>query len=1643
MAAEQPDLYGIRRSERARKEVERFHAGDDSDSDESSQKRRGRRVTGRKNSRNSSNWDDSDSGSDADSSSARLRNTRRATRAQPARRAPTRKATRRNNSSSGSASSSSSSEDSYSSGEEERRTSTRRAPNTKQVSYKEASEEETGSEDLIEVEETDAVPQVIKNDAETIERVMKHRMGQRGNTGSRTTLYNQLYKQGSADEDPPIPEDAPMETQYLIKWKGWSHIHNTWESMATLNEQKVNGLKKMENYKRKMDDMNEWRSRANREDIEYFDCQEELVDDLNAKYCRVERIVKHTANRSSLSEFPDYLVKWEGLPYSECTYEDGQLITQHFKDALHNYNRRNKSQSIPTKICKVLKYRPKFVPLKSQPSFIGDGRGLELRDYQLDGLNWMLNSWCKNNSVILADEMGLGKTIQVISFINSLMNLHQLYGPFLVVVPLSTIASWQKEFALWAEDINVVVYLGDVSSRNMIREHEWCHLGNKRLKFNVLLTTYEILLKDKSFLGGVSWSFLGVDEAHRLKNDDSLLYKSLISFNTNMRMLITGTPLQNSLKELWSLLHFIMPSKFHKWEDFEHKHKSADKTGFRNLHQELEPFLLRRVKKDVEKSLPAKTEQILRVEMSNIQKQYYKWILTKNYKALSKGGRSNVSSFVNIVMELKKCCNHGHLVRNPDLSDPAFKGKDPLEVIVKILLDKLLMRLKESGHRVLIFSQMVRLLDILAEYLTMRRFQFQRLDGSIKGEVRKQAMEHFNAEGSDDFCFLLSTRAGGLGVNLATADTVIIFDSDWNPQNDLQAQARAHRIGQKKQVSVYRLVTKGSVEEDIVERAKKKMVLDHLVIQRMDTTGRTVLNRGGLSSQSGSSNPFSKQELNDILKFGTEELFKEVDDDENEVQVDIDEILSRAETRSMETDTNSATDELLSQFKVVSFDNLEAEELEGRDTPPKEGKSWDDIIPEVDRKRIEDEALQQQLMELNLPPRHRKQVQNMDAGSEDDRKSRRRRRDDSTEDSDEDSDDERPKRRGRPRAKGAVKGFSDAEVRRFIKSFKKFGRPRDRLDAISCDAELQEKSEHDLGRLADMLLSQCEVAMHEFEGKTAEEQAQEGGKKGRGPSFKLSGVPVNVKSLMQCINDLEPLAASVAQHKEEGKAFKFTYHTKDAHFDCDWDDDDDANLLLGVYEYGMGNWEAIKMDPKFNLNDKILPDGELLKPQAKHLQTRAEYLLKVLRKHTGVEEPKYKKRPPRSTAAGVKANPRVKSREIIDDNIDSDSESDQEKFKDKENREAKDSTSGAEEKKKKKKSEEKPRKDESSKKSKKKKSKKSQDGPQHFTTKETISLDKESKISDLPLDTFKQCKEKMRPVKKWLKLLDKPDAGLSDKEQVNHTRQCLLKIGDHINECLHHFNDPDVIKEWRSHLWNFVSKFTEFDSKRLYKLYKNAAKMRDESSGKDGKAEKKSKKRQADREAEGKAAKMRKMPDVHSDNSRDHAIGNGRHHSRDRPSNRDVREAVSQDSQDRWVHSSPLAREEDYAARKRYGGSAYSRPPGHFTGVGGTSSSKKFRSDRDDRSYSGSGFSRHGASGERFHRNSDHRSYKQRDNRSAYDSRDQDRNFHQRKGGGGWDYRKDRGHGHSPSSPMLHNDSSFSPASRAGHSFTSPQISQS
>ncbi|XP_055954070.1 chromodomain-helicase-DNA-binding protein 1-like isoform X2 [Argiope bruennichi] len=1436
---ENPEEFGIRRSGRSRKEPERYNIGEDSEESDSGRRGSDSKPAKRNRRKQSQDWDNSDdSESDsADESYRSKKSTPRSKANQSDRRKPSKSSSNKKKVKAKKRTSSSDEYDSDCS--DEKQVPLRQT--RKEVSYKEQSADETDSEDLIEIEYNDTMME--EEIAETIEKVLDHRIGKKGATGASTTVY--------AVDDFGNPNDekaTETEEQYLIKWKGWSYLHNTWESEATLKEQKVQGIKKLENYKKRLEEIADWKSHASPEDLEYYECQQELSQDVHFQHLQMERIIAHGPSKSGDGSETEYFCKWSGLPYIECTWEEGSLIEKKFQNKIDEYFARQKNQKIPSKVCKALKVRPKFIPLKAQPKYVGGVNNLELRDYQLEGLNWLANSWCKENSVILADEMGLGKTIQTISFLNYLFNQHSVYGPFLLVVPLSTMTSWQREFEMWAPEMNVIVYLGDVNSRNVIRQYEWCHPGNKRLKFNVLITTYELLLKDKTFLSSISWAVLGVDEAHRLKNEDSLLYKSLFEFDTNHRLLITGTPLQNSLRELYALLHFIMPQKFSSWAEFEDEHKETADKGYPKLHKQLVPFLLRRVKKDVEKSLPAKVERILRVEMTAVQKQFYKWILTKNYKALSKGLKGNIGSFCNIIMELKKCCNHAMLVRSVDNPN----NLDHLQLLIRssgkiVLLDKLLCRLKETGHRVLIFSQMVRMLDILSEYMQLRHFSYQRLDGSIKGELRKQALDHFNAEGSQDFCFLLSTRAGGLGINLATADTVIIFDSDWNPQNDLQAQARAHRIGQKNQVNIYRLVTKNSVEEDIIERAKRKMVLDHLVIQRMDTTGRTIMQSN--KAPNTSTTPFNKEELAAILKFGAEELFKETEDGDEEPQVDIDEILSRAEYR--EDQPMSVGEELLSAFKVASF-NFNEEDVSMQSTGDTKDteKDWDDIIPEDDRMKMEAEEREKEEMEMFLPPRSRKPVKRMSKHSDSDAS-----KGDSGSGSDkDDSDEDRPKKRGRPRIvkNEAIKDFTDAEIRRFLKSYKKFPSPLKRLDAIAMDAELQEKTFSDLKKLGELIKNSCDKAMKEHQEKAENEEEAAPKKRGRerGPTFKVGGVSVNAKTLYANESELQPLDIIIPADKEERKKWILKEHVKDAHFDMPWTPEDDSNLLKGVYEHGMGNWESIKMDPTLGLGDKILPDGEQ-KPQAKNLQARCDYLLKVLKRVTdskpGLDVPKAKRgRKPRAdkivlskafvdnddSDASVNSTPtkenkprakKIKSESIVLD--------------DKSNKEHLSPVSkplalndvDTEVKKKKSDKAEKPKKTKDKEKEKvntsqgsaKEKKKNKVPPVMHITANaEPQVIDNTER--ELKEEVFKACKEQMRPVKKYLMALDFKDEPLSAEDKTKLFSQYLLKIGRKISEILKGYQDPVKVKEWRSNLWIFVSHFTEQDAKQLYKIYRQA-----------------------------------------------------------------------------------------------------------------------------------------------------------------------------------------------------------------------------
>ncbi|KAK3721960.1 putative ATPase [Vermiconidia calcicola] len=584
-----------------------------------------------------------------------------------------------------------------------------------------------------------------------------------------------------------------------------------------------------------------------------------------------------------------------------------------------------------------------------QPDLVTGGY---MRTYQLEGLDWLTSLFENGLNGILADEMGLGKTIQTIAFL-AFLREKGINGPFLIAAPLSTTSNWVAEFKKWTPKIPVVLYHGSKQEREELRRKHLRNPGSPN--FPVICTSYEICMNDRKHLGHFGWKFIIIDEGHRIKNLNCRLIRELQSYQSANRLLITGTPLQNNLTELWSLLHFLMPSIFDKLESFESwfdfsalKEKNGveqilsedrKKNLVASLHAILKPFLLRRVKADVETALPKKREYVLYAPLTQTQRELYQEILEGNSRAYlenkiveslsgaatpnsvrssslkrkladdtstpNKSAKSSRAStpatangsasrsrkakknlgyeelsdsqyfkqleempsspnsedinsaeeeeteraktlalakreiaqkkLQNPVMQLRQCCNSPHNFFYPfDMDDNTPVDESLITESGKmLLLDRLLPELLRRGHKILIFSQFKTQLDLLETYcVELRHWPVCRIDGSVAQPDRQDQILSFNESDSDANIFLLSTRAGGQGINLAAADTVLLFDSDWNPQQDLQAQDRAHRIGQTRPVIVYRFATKGTVEQMLLEKADSKRRLEKLVIQK-------------------------------------------------------------------------------------------------------------------------------------------------------------------------------------------------------------------------------------------------------------------------------------------------------------------------------------------------------------------------------------------------------------------------------------------------------------------------------------------------------------------------------------------------------------------------------------------------------------------------------------------------------------------------------------------------------------------------------------------------------------------------------------------------------------------------------------------
>lgn len=779
------------------------------------------------------------------------------------------------------------------------------------------------------------------------------------------------------------PSSKLLTKQYLVKWKSRSYLHCSWVLEADLDKaaRSYPGLKmKLNNFRRQMDS------------IKNLNALEDDWAPIRPEWTTVEKVLdsRQTGN------IKEYLVKWKELGYEDISWEVEDDIST-FQVQIDRFNtirargsvRTTKKRKGSVHESKDAKKKHKdFKAFEETPKFLSRG---VLHPYQLEGLNFLRFAWQQGKHVILADEMGLGKTIQSIAYLASLMN-EGVPPPHLVVAPLSTLRNWEREFSTWAPHMNTVMYAGSAQARTIIRDLEFYLPKDKppqkkkkqkrkpapvkqnkqdRIKFDVLLTSYEMINLDTTVLKSFKWECLIVDEGHRLKNKDSKLFQTLHQYSTHHRVLLTGTPLQNNLDELFMLMHFLDAGKFSSLEEFQEQFRDlSQEEQVGRLHKMLAPHLLRRVKKDVMRELPPKKELILRVELSALQKEYYKAILTRNYELLARRGGAQIS-LNNVVMELRKLCGHPYMLEG--VEEEVKKGQDTYRQLLEasgklLLMDKMMVKLKADGHRVLIYSQFKNMLDILEDWLTFKKWSYERIDGTISGADRQIRIDNFNAPNSKRFCFLLSTRAGGLGINLATADTVIIYDSDWNPHADLQAMARAHRLGQTNKVMIYRLITRGSIEERMMQMTKKKMVLEHLVVGRLKT--QQVLNQ---------------EELDDILRYGAKELFADENDDTKKSQqihyddAAIDRLLDRSQVENEEATPDEEDNDLLKAFKVANFEYVDeeekAKEYEGnQDTKTVDAedkaKYWDDLL----KQRFEEQKQRDSAAEFGKGKRARKQV---------------------------------------------------------------------------------------------------------------------------------------------------------------------------------------------------------------------------------------------------------------------------------------------------------------------------------------------------------------------------------------------------------------------------------------------------------------------------------------------------------------------------------------------------------------------------------------------------------------------------------------------------------------------------------------------
>lgn len=779
---------------------------------------------------------------------------------------------------------------------------------------------------------------------------------------------------------------SESKKEYLLKWKNQSYLRCTWMPGTWVwgivaSAMRVSFTKKPENQLPRMTTKDAIPEEYHRVDIVF-----------DVRYTSVVRNSSEGIDLARVKEVDTAYVKYKGLGYEDAiwekppSYSDTERFND-FKDAYEDFVRKRYMSIPPQSTLRraLLHARSQDFETKlirnTQPTIMTGG---QMMQYQLEGHNWLYYQWYRQHNAILADEMGLGKTIQLIALMATLIQQHKCW-PFLVVVPNSTCPNWRREIKKWIPSIRAVCYYGSSASRKLTHDYELFPKDPtedpdkrkkndvKDIKAHIVIASYESIVEKTTAhsLLRVPWQGLIVDEGQRLKNDKNLVYDALAKYRFPFKVLMTGTPLQNNARELFNLLQFLDKDK-HNAAQLEAKYAELTQENVPELHELLKPYFLRRTKVQVLTFLPPMSQIIVPVSMSALQRKVSKSIMSQNPQlmksifsrdsSLAVKERANLN---NMLMQLRKTLCHPFVYsreiedRSVD-SDTSFKRL--VEASSKLqLLSIMLPKLKERGHRVLLFSQFLDNLDIVEDFLDGLGMLHRRLDGTITTLEKQKRIDEFNAPDSPYFAFLLSTRAGGVGINLATADTVIILDPDFNPHQDIQALSRAHRIGQQNKVLVFQLMTRNSPEEKIMQIGKKKMALDHILIEAMDQDDEAGM------------------DLESILRHGAAALFDDDENAENDIIYDeasVDKLLDRSQIESTKTSDNQSAESQFSFARIWANDKATLEEglrdseASGTNTPNPD--IWDKILKE--RERAYQEEAVRKAEELGRGKRRRGQV---------------------------------------------------------------------------------------------------------------------------------------------------------------------------------------------------------------------------------------------------------------------------------------------------------------------------------------------------------------------------------------------------------------------------------------------------------------------------------------------------------------------------------------------------------------------------------------------------------------------------------------------------------------------------------------------